>query len=57
MNKDQELIKELVSLLKQSANLGLSFSIGNAYIRRSYIDKQEELINKIKQAIEKSNIS
>ena len=40
---------ELIALLNETKNLGLSFDIGSAYIRRSYIDKQTELIGRIKQ--------
>jgi hypothetical protein len=40
--------EELVALLEESRELGLTFDIGNAYIRRSYIDKQDELVRKIK---------
>jgi hypothetical protein len=39
---------ELVQLLRETAKLGLAFDIGSAYIRRSYIDKQTELNNRIK---------
>lgn len=39
---------ELVELLREAAKLGLTFDIGSAYIRRSYIDKQTELNNRIK---------
>jgi hypothetical protein len=39
---------ELVQLLHEAAKLGLTFDIGSAYIRRSYIDKQTELNNRIK---------
>jgi hypothetical protein len=34
--------------LHEAAKLGLTFDIGSAYIRRSYIDKQTELNNRIK---------
>lgn len=39
----------LVELLNDAARLGLTFDIGNAYIRRSYVDKQTELRARIKQ--------
>lgn len=40
---------ELVALLNEARQLGLTFDIGSAYIRRSYIDKQTELRARIKQ--------
>jgi predicted porin len=38
---------ELLDLLKQAQRLGLTFDIGTAYIRRSYIDEQDALNTKI----------
>lgn len=38
---------ELVALLEKSKRLGLTFDIGNAYISRSFIDAQDELISEI----------
>lgn len=43
---------ELVALLNEARRLGLTFDIGSAYIRRSYIDKQTELRARIKQVNE-----
>ena len=40
---------ELVALLNDAKRLGLTFDIGTAYIRRSFIDKQTELRTRIKQ--------
>ena len=34
---------DLLILLRQAQRLGLSFDIGSAYIRRSYIDAQDAL--------------
>lgn len=34
---------EVVQMLREAQRLGLNFDIGNAYIRRAYIDKQTEL--------------
>ena len=34
---------ELLQLLREAQNLGLTFHIGNAYIRRAYIDEQDAL--------------
>jgi hypothetical protein len=39
---------ELVGLLRAAARLGLNFGIGNAYIRRDYIDKQDALQAQVK---------
>ena len=39
---------ELVGLIRAAARLGLNFDCGTAYIRRSYIDKQDELKAEIK---------
>lgn len=39
---------ELVGLLRAAARLGLNFDIGNAYIRRIYIDRQDALQLQIK---------
>ena len=40
---------ELVALLNDAKRLGLTFDIGTAYIRRSFIDKQTELRTRIEQ--------
>jgi len=45
---------ELIELLKRAQRLGLSFDIGTAYIRRSYIDEQTELNRRIDEAITKA---
>ena len=42
-----EQAQELIQLLREAQQLGLRFDIGNAYIRRSYIDEQNELNAKI----------
>jgi hypothetical protein len=34
---------ELLELLREAQKLGLTFHIGNAYIRRVYIDEQDAL--------------
>lgn len=39
---------ELVGLIREAARLGLTFDIGNAYIRRDYIDKQDALQSQVK---------
>ena len=44
------IIQELVALLDESARLGLTFDIGNAYIRRAYIDAQTDLRARIADA-------
>ena len=41
---------ELLGLLDTAQRLGLSFSIGSAYIRREYITKQDELNTRIDAA-------
>jgi hypothetical protein len=43
---DSEQIQKLLQLLKKAQRLGLSFdhrTIGNAYIRRAYIEQQNAL--------------
>lgn len=47
--------EELIDLLKRAQRLGLTFHIGTAYIRRSYIDAQTELNRLINEAI--ANVS
>lgn len=42
---------ELLAMLGEAQRLGLMFDIGNAYIRRQYIDKQDELNARINAAI------
>lgn len=44
---------ELLDLLIKAQRLGLTFDIGTAYIRRSYIDKQDELNALINALIKK----
>ena len=39
---------ELVGMIRAAARLGLEFDVGNAYIRRAYIDKQDALQSQIK---------
>jgi hypothetical protein len=41
---------ELMTLLLEAQDLGLTFSIGSAYISRQYIDKQRELSARIDAA-------
>ena len=41
---------ELLALLIESQELGLTFSIGSAYISRQYIEKQRELSARIDAA-------
>lgn len=41
---------ELVAMLGEAQRLGLTFDIGSAYIRRQYIDKQDELNARIDAA-------
>ncbi len=43
--------KELIELLKDVQRLGLRFDIGNAYIRREYINQQEALNARVDAAI------
>lgn len=42
---------ELVKLLIEARDLGLTFDVGSAYISRRYIDKQDELVAHINAAI------
>lgn len=42
---------DLLALLQECRSLGLNFDIGNAYIRRAYIDKQDALRARIAAAI------
>lgn len=39
---------ELIGLVRAAAFLGLNFDVGNAYIRRAYIDKQDTLQAQVK---------
>lgn len=48
-----EVINELVELLKKARYLGLTFSIGSAYISRAYIEEQESINTKIAEVIAK----
>jgi hypothetical protein len=48
-----EQTQELVLLLKQAQRLGLRFDVGNAYIRRAYIDAQDELNARIDVLLKK----
>ena len=43
--------QEILILLKQAQQIGLRFDIGTAYIRRSYIEKQNELNKKIDDVV------
>tara|TARA_R110000868_G_scaffold164199_1_gene396636 strand:+ start:1109 stop:1294 length:186 start_codon:yes stop_codon:yes gene_type:complete len=45
MTVDQ--IEKILQLLEKAQSLGLNFDIGNAYIRREYIDKQNKLNSEI----------
>lgn len=49
MNEQQR--QELIELLRETESLGLTFSIGSAYISRAYIEKQAELSARIAAAI------
>lgn len=44
---------ELLTLLKEAQNLGLTFFVGNAYISRAYIDAQDDLNKRIEATIKK----
>jgi hypothetical protein len=48
MNSPEKLITELLGLLTEAQDLGLTFSVGSAYISRQYIDKQCELNARIR---------
>jgi hypothetical protein len=39
--------QELINLIREAQRLGLGFDIGTAYIRRSYIDEQAALNERI----------
>ena len=45
MNNEQT--QKLLQLLRKAQELGLRFDIGNAYIRRAYIDQQTALNTEI----------
>lgn len=49
MNAQQA--QELIKLLRETESLGLTFDIGQAYISRSYIDKQTLLRDRISATI------
>lgn len=51
LTKSAPTYDELLELLKEAQYLGLRFDIGGAYIRRSYIDKQDELNERINAAL------
>jgi phage host-nuclease inhibitor protein Gam len=40
---DAEQMQKLLQLLKKAQRLGLNFDVGNAYIRRDYIEQQAAL--------------
>lgn len=42
---------DIVALLKDVRNLGLTFHIGSAYISRAYIDRQTELDSRIDDVV------
>ena len=44
--------QELIDLLRETTALGLTFDCGTAYISRSYVDKQDELRERITAAID-----
>lgn len=48
-----ETIEQLITTLQRAEKLGLTFDIGSAYIRRSYIDKQDELRKQISDLLER----
>lgn len=43
--------EELLALLVEARNLGLTFDIGRAYISRAYIDAQDDLVTRINAAL------
>jgi hypothetical protein len=43
--------QNLINLLRKVQNLGLTFDIGNAYIRREYINQQTALNAEINELI------
>ena len=53
MNEQQALTQELAALLIEARAFGLTFHVGNAYIPRSYIDKQADLNRRIDDALAK----
>lgn len=42
---------KLAELLREAVRLGLRFDIGSAYIRRAYIDHQDDLVKRIASAL------
>lgn len=48
--------QEVVDLMLEMARLGLDFDCGTAYIRRSYIDKQEELLARMKKVLDERSV-
>jgi hypothetical protein len=46
-----EQARDLIDLLRKTAALGLTFDCGTAYIRRSYIDQQTVLLERVQGAI------
>ena len=54
MTTDKEKIAVLTTLLQEAQALGLTFYIGNAYIRRAYITHQTDLNIRIAAALNSS---
>ena len=53
MDADKVTVHELAGLLREARELGLTFDIGNAYIRRDYITKQDALRARIADALKR----
>lgn len=47
MNSHEKIITELLDLLTEVQDLGLTFNVGSAYISRQYINKQCDLNTRI----------
>ena len=43
--------KDLIDILQKVSQLGLEFDCGNVYIRRSYVDQQTALRERVAAAI------
>ena len=52
-----EQLKELCQLLKEAQRLSLEFDVVSAYIRRAYIDAQNELNVKIDVALRRLEVT
>ncbi len=47
MNSHEKIITELLDLLTEAQDLGLTFNVGSAYISRQYMNKQCDLNTRI----------